>query len=144
MHKLLYINLFQQNSKLSYKEELLRSACPTQSAKAELRRRRAPELSSPSVDESGSGNGFRPRSGRGFQSVRTSIVLLTTAKAGNLLRFRRSHLTFNLNHTFPKPRVKRIPLIFLMPGHLRFYAREPKWKLSDRKRIHFLVAFRKA
>ena len=47
-------------------------------------------------------------------------------------------------HTFPKPRVKRIPLIFLMPDHLCLDAREPKWKLSDHKRIHFLVAFRKA
>ena len=34
-------------------------------------------------------------------------------------------------HTFPKPRVKRIPLIFLMPDHLCLDAREPKWKLSD-------------
>ena len=74
----------------------------------------------------------------------TKLVLLTTTKASNLLRLRRCYLTFNLSHTFPKPGVKGISLIFLMPDHLRLDAREPKWKLSDRKRIHFLVAFRKA
>ena len=55
-----------------------------------------------------------------------------------------SDLVISLSHAFPKPSVKGIPLIFLMPDHFGFYAREPKWELIDRKRIHFLVTFREA
>jgi hypothetical protein len=51
-------------------------------------------------------------------AVLTKLVFLITTKTRNLLRFRHSYLTFNLSHTFPKPRVNGIPLIFLMPDHL--------------------------
>jgi hypothetical protein len=87
------------------------------------------------------------RTGSGRPAKRWRLVkkrLMSDCQEQSYLDSDVSDLVISLSHAFPKPSVKGIPLIFLMPDHFGFYAREPKWELIDRKRIHFLVTFREA